>query len=417
MEKDLQFKRNFIWNSLGTGINAFSSLFLLIIVTRINGINEAGIYTIAFSTACILYVIGVYAGRIFQVTETNKEFTDNEFIINRVLTVIVMMICTFGFVTIRHYDFYKSLIFILLAAYKSLEAFSEVIYGIMQKKELLYKVGQSFFIKATLMIIIFFIIDLLTKNLIIACSSMIVVWLVVICTYDFFTIKDSINFKKGIKWKNVFAIFKNGFFVFSITFLGLYVMNAPKYSIDSLMTNDMQTIFGIIVMPASVISLFGQFLIHPYLNKLVNLYSENEYKELKALERKIIIYIIAFGIISSLLAYTLGVPVLQLVYGVDLRGYSIMLTVIIIASTLYNIGLIYSNILTTMRHTFIQFIIYIVTSIIAIITSQMFVKNERIQGATTAYFTIMFFLFVFYTVAERIIIKIERKKYEPIERN
>ena len=71
LEKN-NFKKCFIWNLLGTGFNAFNSLFFLIIVTRINGLENAGIFTIAFSTACILYAVGLYSGRIYQVTEQNK---------------------------------------------------------------------------------------------------------------------------------------------------------------------------------------------------------------------------------------------------------------------------------------------------------------------------------------------------------
>ena len=51
MEKEnVQFRKNFIWNVLGTGLNAFNSLFFMIIVTRLNGVDQAGIFTIAFST-------------------------------------------------------------------------------------------------------------------------------------------------------------------------------------------------------------------------------------------------------------------------------------------------------------------------------------------------------------------------------
>ena len=83
MEKDIQFKKNFIWNIIGTGFNAFNSLFFMIAITRINGVDNAGIYTIAYSTACILYMIGIYAGRIYQVTESNKTITNKDYIFNR----------------------------------------------------------------------------------------------------------------------------------------------------------------------------------------------------------------------------------------------------------------------------------------------------------------------------------------------
>ena len=125
MEKEnVQFRKNFIWNVLGTGLNAFNSLFFMIIVTRLNGVDQAGIFTIAFSTACIIYFVGVYAGRIYQVTELNKEITDKEFIVNRSISTILMLILVILFSVIRGYNLYKSTMFLLLTLYKALEAFT-----------------------------------------------------------------------------------------------------------------------------------------------------------------------------------------------------------------------------------------------------------------------------------------------------
>ena len=50
-------RKNTIWNIIGTTINAFSSLFFMIIVTRVNGVFDAGIFTFAFSTATMFNII------------------------------------------------------------------------------------------------------------------------------------------------------------------------------------------------------------------------------------------------------------------------------------------------------------------------------------------------------------------------
>ena len=180
MEKEnVQFRKNFIWNVLGTGLNAFNSLFFMIIVTRLNGVDQAGIFTIAFSTACIIYFVGVYAGRIYQVTELNKEITDKEFIVNRAISTILMLILVILFSVIRGYNLYKSTMFLLLTLYKALEAFSDVLYGILQKNDRLEIVGKSFFMKALFSVILFFIIDYITKNMIISTISIIFVNIVI----------------------------------------------------------------------------------------------------------------------------------------------------------------------------------------------------------------------------------------------
>ena len=389
MEKDLQFKKNFIWNTLGTGFNAFNSLFFMIIATRVNGVDDAGVFTIAFSTACILYAIGLYAGRVYQVTELNKNITDKDFIINRLITCFSMIIFLILFCVVRNYDIEKSIIFLLLTIYKALEAFSDVVYGVLQKNDKLDIVGKSLFGKSLISIILFLVIDILTKNMIISIISMIIACILIIIFYDFRKTYSYIDLKIKIDWHNVLNILKKGFFVFAISFLGMYVVNAPKYSIDSYLTSDYQTIFGIIVMPATIMSLIAQFLIHPYLNKILEFYKTKNLKGLEKVLLKIIGIIILFGIIATILGYVIGTQVLGLIYGLDLSMYKVSLAIIIISATLYTIGTVCSSILTTVRETFSQFIIYLGVSIFAFIISAILTKFLGINGSIIAYFFIM----------------------------
>lgn len=412
MEKNKNFNKNFIWNIIGTTFNSFNSLFFMIIVTRINGTNDAGIFTLAFSTACILYIIGVYAGRIFQVTE-KENINDKEYIVNRIITTILMVIISIGFVLIKGYDIYKAIVFIVICIYKALEAFSDVLYGVLQKNDLLHKVGKSFFAKAILSLVTFLLVDLITKNVIIASLMIIISNLIVICTYDFINVRKLIGKEEKIQFKNVFRIYKTGFFVFAISFLGLYIMNAPKYAIDDYLNEHIQAIYGIIIMPATVVGLFAQFIIHPYLNTIVKLYNDYEIEKIKKLVTRIIGAISLIGIICIAGAYLLGIPVLEFIYGLELQEYRWNLAFIILASTLSVIGTVYSSVLTTIRKTFSQFVIYCIVTVIAIISSYVLTFKFEINGATVAYFVIMASQFILYCVCTNIIlIKMQKKNEE-----
>ena len=406
MEKEIQFRKNFIWNILGTGLNAFNSLFFMIAVTRINGVDNAGIFTIAFSTACIIYIIGVYAGRIYQVTEPDKSITDKEYIINRIITTVSMLILVILFSAIRGYNIFKSTIFLLLTTYKALEAFSDVIYGILQKNEKLDIAGKSLFFKSLISVIVFVATDLITKNMIVSIISIILVSLLILIFYDLKNGFKFIDLKLPVKKENILKIFKAGFFTFAISFLGLYLLNVPKYAIDSYLENNYQTIFGIIVMPATVIGLVAQFLIHPYLNKIVTLYEEKNLKKLNKLAIKLIMYIIGVGALSSILAYFVGTQILGLIYGLDLSAYRLGLLIIIIASTLYTIGVIYSSILTAVRETFSQFIIYILMSFFAYFAANICTRVGQINGAIISYFLIMAMQFLIYTIYTNVKLRI-----------
>ena len=64
----------------------------------------------------------------------------------------------------------------------------------------------------------------------------------------------------------------------------------------------------------------------------------------------------------------------------------------------YIIEGLFNTILIAMRHTFIQMIFYVVLSIVALITSYIFVYYFGILGASINYFLIMFSSFVIFLV-------------------
>ena len=377
------FLKNFIWNVLGTGLNSFNSLFFLIIVTRINGINDAGIFSIAYSTALILYTIGLYSGRLCQVTDIENKVKDKDYIINRLITCSGMLLSAIVFVFSKQYSPYKMGVFLLLSLYKATEAFSDILYGIMQKNDLLYKSGQSLTIKSLGGLGIFLCIDFLTHNLVLACGSIVLLNFVTIVMFDWMLVCQKwIDFKTKVNMNNVGHIFKSEFFVFANSFAGIYVLNAPKYAIDTYLTEDVQAVFGYIMMPATVITLFTQFIFMPYLNQMKQLYEQKEIKALEKIAFKIKMAVVAFGVFATVAALWIGPEVLSLVYGEELRPYRMNLTIILASYILYGISYVNLVLLTTTRDTFIQFVVYIFTMIVAWIGSNQFVKTLQINGAT-----------------------------------
>lgn len=396
-----KLKKNVIWNMIGASTNAFTSLIFAIIVTRINGLEEAGIFTYAFATSCLFFVIAIYAGRAFQVTDVSDKYSDTDYIYHRILTCMVMILAIITFNIIKGYNIFKSSVMLLLCLYKVTEAFSEVWYAIIQKKEQLYKVGISMTIKAIVSMIVLFIIDYFTKNLILSCISIIVVNLLCIIFYDLKNIMQVGITKTKFNIEKIKSIFVTGFFTFILTFLGSYLINAPRYAIDDILTSDLQTIFGIIIMPATFMGLLGQYIIQPALTKIAKAIKEKDYKNLKKITTFVIVTILLIGILVLFVAYFLESPVLGIIYGVDLTPYILSMMIIIAGSIMYSLGIIISYILIAFRKTFIQAIIYTAVSIIATILSYTLVNKIQILGASITYaitMTIIALSFLIYLI-------------------
>ena len=129
MIRDKKFTKNFIWNTIGSVFNAFNSLFILILITRINGLESAGIFSITFATASILYVLAIYSGRNCHITDIKGEITDKEYIVARIITCVTTILIMFIYITLTRYDSLKVYILIALCIWKILEAFSDVLYA------------------------------------------------------------------------------------------------------------------------------------------------------------------------------------------------------------------------------------------------------------------------------------------------
>ncbi len=407
------FLKNFIWNSLGTGINSFNSLFFLIIVTRVNDIQTAGIFSIGYATATILYTLAMYSGRLCQVTDIEGKIKDKDYIAQRALTCIIMLIGAVIFLAIQQYTGFKTMVFALLAIFKGLEAFSDILYGVMQKNDVLYKSGQSLTIKGFVGIALFLIVDIITKDIRWACFAVILVNLLVLIVYDYLMItRKLIDHSSKVSKSNIIKILKSEFFVFVNSFAGIYILNAPKYAIDSYLTDDIQAIYGYIMMPATVMTLFTQFIVMPFLGKLKDMYERKELKAIDSVTLKIKLIVIAFGGFAVLAAFLIGPEFLGLIYGLDLTMYRMNLCVIIGSYIFYAISYINLVTLTTIRHTFVQFVIYVASMVIAFIGSNVLVGllNLGINGATFSCTTTLAIQFIFYTVATRIIMYKENKK-------
>lgn len=399
-------KKNFLWNTVGSTINSITSLFFMIIVTRLNGINDAGIFSFAFSFAILVQVIGNYFGRSYQVTNIDEKITDSDFIYSRVFTCLLMIIFSSIFIFLKGYSINKVIIITLLVCFRTIESFGEILYGIIQKNGRLYQVGISMFLKGTFSIILFFCLDFFFKNLSLSLLSLSIINILLIIFYDYRNIKNIGFVFEKFNTNMLKKILIGGFFVFLFTFLTQYVLNASKYSIDNFLNDKYQTIYGIIVMPATVMALCAQFLVQPFLTKFTNYYKNKDFLNLSKLVFKLCLYIFILGILAIIFCYFFGIPILEIIYGLKLNKYKYSLLLIIGASTFFSISYVFSNALITLRKNFIQTVIYGITSILALNISDFFVKEYNVFGACIAYFISMFALLILYLFAYLYYIKL-----------
>lgn len=396
--KKNNLKKDFFWNTVGTFVNASTSFFFLIFVTRINGTNVAGIFTYAFTLTLLFQIIGYYAGRVFQVTERNSSISDSDFIYNHIITSLLMIIIGIFYSLFMHFNGIKLYLIIIFLIFRAIESLVDSFYAVIQKSNNLYKIGISLFLKGILSILLFFFVDLLTHNVLLSVFVISIVQIIIIILYDIKNLKN-LNFKLAkYNYNNVKYIFKSGFSIFLFTVLNQYVINSPKYTIDSLLSYTDQTVYGIISMPATVMFLLSQFLIHPYIVFLNDCLSKNNMINFRKIVNKLLFIIVIFGIFASILSYLIGIPVLEFVYGISLNNYRFGLLKIIFGSIFFGLSFVISNSLIAMRVKKEQTFIYVIQCLISYFINICFIKVNNIYGAFNGYLVSMITLFIMYII-------------------
>ena len=95
--------------------------------------------------------------------------------------------------------------------------------------------------------------------------------------------------------------------------------------------------------------------------------------------------LVSVGLVGVICAGTIGIPVLELFYGVELRKYRNELIVIMVGATGYGCIIILSNILTVMHRNRVQLVYFVIISVGVTIISGISVKVSGVMGAVLVY--------------------------------
>ncbi len=392
-------KNEVIWNTLGSFLYSMFNAIILMICTRLNGIEIAGIFSICYATCCILNSIGDWGIRIYQVTDTNRKYKFEDYFYARVLAVFGMIVIGVIFTLISKYSDEKLFICIILILVRAVDNFSETFQSELQLNNRLDLAGKFLLLRNLIEIVTFLIVNILTKNIYLSFGSILCSSVIMLLGLDVRFVKKMITLKLKINKNKIYEILKECFPLAISTLISVYIINSVKYAIDNTGNNIMQTYFNILYMPTFVINLISILIIKPFLKPFGDYWNNREYENFIKIILKMIsiLIIITFGII--LVSSLIGIPILNILYDVDLNQYKIHLIILLISGLFYACSTVIFYAIGTIRKQKSTTIVYGITAIVAIAISNILVKKFEILGATVSTLLIMLILLLGMIVA------------------
>ena len=402
LEKTNNIKRSsYTWNALNAIISALQNPVILLVMTRTNGVYDAGVFSIAFAVATLMLYIGLYGLRRFQSSDMNEKYNFSEYHGMRIITCTAMVFisiiyCIYG-MCFTSYTLEKALVIIMICVAKCCQAYSDVYHGCMQQKGRLDVATKSSFLRYGLEMLAYIVLLILTHNLLLSTMAFMLASIIgllltsVNAGRNYCTYRPSFNWYK-IKWLTI-----EGFPLFASLFLNMYISNAPKYAIDAYLTEEIQAQYNMIFMPAFAVMLIANFIFNPILTTYAQLWLTGAREDLKKLIRHIkkqMLIIAGLTLLGLIIAFTIGIPVLSFIFGIDLGAYKYELCVVMIGGGALAYATYFSTVITVIRLQKTLIICYGAVALAAKIMSAYLVTNYGMMGAAAMYSALMLILAV-----------------------
>lgn len=387
-------KDSLVWNMVGSMIMAFQSVIMLMILTRVLGLNEAGIFTIAYANANLFVTIGKYGMRNFQVSDVSEQFLFQEYLISRLFTTFIMILVSVIYVVCigneNEYSMEKCFVIIWMCLFKVVDSLEDVYHGLYQQKGRLDVAGKTMAFRLGITLCFFAIGIIFLENLLLALIGATVITIFLLILFNKWAYR---LFKETVKGKisvtHVRDLLKLCFPLFLGSFLSFYIGNAPKYAIDSVLNDESQACYGFISMPIFVVGLLNNFIFNPMIYKLSVMWNEGKKKEF--IKKILIQILIVLGITCTCImgAYICGIPILSILYNTDLSPYKIELLILLLGGGFLALSGLLVITITIIRFQNSLTFGYVIVSLLAYILSEIAVEQYLIKGAACLYLVLM----------------------------
>lgn len=388
--------RDFVWNSIGQGAWGMVFPLLTIVVTQISGASEAGLFSFIFVIANLLYIIGTYGVRTYQVSDIDEYHAFSDYQINRVITCVVMFLVGFTVMKVLGFEGEAATMCMGIFIYKTIDALGEVYEGRLQQVDKLYLAGISMAVRSAGVFILYTVLLFITKDLGIAAIGM-AVWAVVsfvLLTFPLTLFESKRSASPSMS--SIIGLFKACFPVFLALFMYAVIDNMPKFVMQAAqLPYDNQLYFNALYFPAQAILITVQLIYRPLLVKMTRFWADpSKRKRFDILIIAMMALIVAITLIGALFMYWIGIPLMSFMYGLDFEPYrSLALIMLAAGGVTAGIDFLY-QIVTILRRQHSVLSIYLITFGLSFLVLILMINMMQIEGAVVGYLIIMSILFV-----------------------
>ena len=375
-----QTSQDYLFNALGQG--AWGALFplLTVVCSQLVGIEQAGLFSMAFVVATLLLFIAQYGVRTYQVSDIAEQ-AGLIWCFFKGYTEPMFSICT------------GALLF------RAVDGMADVYEGRLQQKDKLYLAGLSQALRCSASFILFTVVLFVTRNLVWASWSMGICALITLLFVSAPLAILETDKSVRIKLANIKDIFVQCWPLFLALFLYNLIDSLPKFAMEGTLSYSNQLYFNALYFPAHTILMISTLIYRPQLYKLASLLETSIHNP--AHKKRFGVMVLAmFGAIAVVTIGTaafvefIGIPLNGFLYGVDFEQYRGLARIMVATGGLCAaIDFLY-QLITIMRVQKAVTRAYLISFAVSIPIIWMMVSFTGLNGAVIGSFSSILILFL-----------------------
>lgn len=330
-------KKNMLWNAVGNVVFLGCQWLVTVLVTRLGGLSDAGVLSIAMSVSATFQTLALFGIRNYQVSDVEEKHTDTCYVFFRLLSCAAALLFCMGFSLFAAYRGRTLLAILLFMLFRLTEDLSDVFHGIAQKNGRLDIAGKGFFIKGVGLLAFFLLGYYLSEDLILGLLAMTLFSVASTLLYDLLMTRRVKPFGFYAGTRAWLSLAKETLPLCAYLFFSSAITTTPKLILERTLGGDVLGAYASIFAPALLIQAALSYIYTPFAQVLGKHRQSGDKRAFLSLSGKITGVLAVLTLLMVGAAALLGEPLLTLLFGETIRPYVSLLIPILLSIAAFSL--------------------------------------------------------------------------------
>ena len=391
-------KTGLLWMSTGNVCYAACQWGVLIVLTKLGSPEQVGVFASALAVTAPVVLLGNLQLRQILVTDRSRDFSFQDYAGLRLVTSLGSVLFLLGFYGISRSGLNtEGLVVVTIALAKGVESYNDIYQGFLHKHERMKTLATAQAIKGLASLALVSAVFYVFRNVFLAGAALLLAWVIASLAYD---IPHCLALWRSLRSESVdgrgMSLFRpriSGRLLRLVKLaapLGVAIMfaslatNIPRYSIRHYMGLGSLGIFAAVanlqVSAATIVNSLAQ-VITP---RLATHYDQKQYRSFFRALAQAVLGLLGLGLTAVLVSLAAGRQILTLIYNAEYAAYFPLLTLTMVAATVWFVAAILGCALTAMRVLNVQLVLAGSACLVIHVACSLLVPLYGLSGACGA---------------------------------